>query len=74
MTIEEARNAYGTHTYVTSEGDSLIWICRRLYGSDSSTHRRVLEVLNPRLDWAQLPQGVELSYLSADVVLQNRLY
>ena len=74
MTIEEARNTYGVLTYTTSEGDSLVWICRRLYGSDATVYRRIMEVLNPRLDWPQLPQGVELSYLSPDVVSQTALY
>lgn len=74
MTIEEARNTYGVQVYIASEGDSLIWVCRRLYGQDAPTYRRILQVLNPRLDWAQLPQGAELSYLSPDVVSQNQLY
>lgn len=73
MTIEEAYQSYGYLTYVSSEGDSLLFVCRRLYGSDSSYYRRVLQVLNPRVDWLSLPGGVSIVYLSPDVVSMNSL-
>lgn len=60
MTIEEAYQSYGYLTYVSSEGDSLLFVSRRLYGSDSSYYRRVLQVLNPRVDWLSLPGGVSI--------------
>lgn len=73
MTIEEAYQSYGYLTYVSSEGDSLLFVSRRLYGSDSSYYRRVLQVLNPRVDWLSLPGGVSIVYLSPDVVSMNFL-
>lgn len=73
MTIEEAYQSYGYLTYVSSEGDSLLFVSRRLYGSDSSYYRRVLQVLNPRVDWLSLPGGVSIVYLSPDVVSMNSL-
>lgn len=73
MTIEEAYQSYGYLTYVSSEGDSLLFVCRRLYGSDSSYYRRILLVLNPRVDWLSLPGGVSIVYLSPDVVSMNSL-
>ena len=71
MTIEEAYQSYGYLTYVSSEGDSLLFVSRRLYGSDSSYYRRILLVLNPRVDWLSLPGGVSIVYLSPDVVSMN---
>jgi hypothetical protein len=73
MTIEEAYQSYGYLTYVSSEGDSLLFVSRRLYGSDSSYYRRVLQVLNPRVDWLSLPGGVSIVYLSPEVVSMNSL-
>ena len=73
MTIEEAYQSYGYLTYVSSDGDSLLFVSRRLYGSDSSYYRRVLQVLNPRVDWLSLPGGVSIVYLSPDVVSMNSL-
>nr|DAT13699.1 MAG TPA: hypothetical protein [Herelleviridae sp.] len=73
MTIEEAYQSYGYLTYVSSEGDSLLFVSRRLYGSDSSYYRRILQVLNPRVDWLSLPGGVSVVYLSPDVVSMNSL-
>ena len=73
MTIEEAYQSYGYLTYVSSEGDSLLFVSRRLYGSDSSYYRRILQVLNPRVDWLSLPGGVSIVYLSPDVVSMNFL-
>lgn len=73
MTIEEAYQSYGYLTYVSSEGDSLLFVSRRLYGSDSSYYRRLLQVLNPRVDWLSLPGGVSVVYLSPDVVSMNSL-
>jgi hypothetical protein len=73
MTIEEAYQSYGYLTYVSSEGDSLLFVSRRLYGSDSSYYRRILQVLNPRVDWLSLPGGVSIVYLSPDVVSMNSL-
>ncbi len=73
MTIEEAYQSYGYLTYVSSEGDSLLFVSRRLYGSDSSYYRRILLVLNPRVDWLSLPGGVSIVYLSPDVVSMNSL-
>lgn len=73
MTIEEAYQSYGYLTYVSSAGDSLLFVSRRLYGSDSSYYRRILQVLNPRVDWLSLPGGVSIVYLSPDVVSMNSL-
>lgn len=73
MTIEEAYQSYGYLTYVSGEGDNLLFVCRRLYGSDSSYYRRILLVLNPRVDWLSLPGGVSIVYLSPDVVSMNSL-
>lgn len=73
MTIEEAYQSYGYLTYVSSEGDSLLFVSRRLYGSASSYYRRILQVLNPRVDWLSLPGGVSIVYLSPDVVSMNSL-
>lgn len=73
MTIEEAYQSYGYLTYVSSEGDSLLFVSRRLYGSDSSYYRRILQVLNPRVGWLSLPGGVSIVYLSPDVVSMNSL-
>lgn len=73
MTIEEAYQSYGYLTYVSSEGDNLLFACRRLYGSDSSYYRRILQVLNPRVDWLSLPGGVSIVYLSPEVVSMNSL-
>lgn len=73
MTIEEAYQSYGYLTYVSSDGDHLLFVCRRLYGSDSSYYRRILLVLNPRVDWLSLPGGVSIVYLSPDVVSMNSL-
>lgn len=73
MTIEEAYQSYGYLTYVSSEGDNLLFVCRHLYGSDSSYYRRILLVLNPRVDWLSLPGGVSIVYLSPDVVSMNSL-
>lgn len=73
MTIEEAYQSYGYLTYVSSEGDNLLFVSRRLYGSDSSYYRRILLVLNPRVDWLSLPGGVSIVYLSPDVVSMNSL-
>lgn len=73
MTIEEAYQSYGYLTYVSSEGDSLLFVSRRLYGSDSSYYRRILQVLNPRVAWLSLPGGVSVVYLSPDVVSMNSL-
>ena len=73
MTIEEAYQSYGYLTYVSSDGDSLLFVSRRLYGSDSSYYRRILQVLNPRVDWLSLPGGVSIVYLSPDVVSMNSL-
>lgn len=74
MTIEEAYQTYGHLVYVTTEGDSLLWLCRRFYGSDLGYYRRILEVLNPRVNWLHLPVGVVIEYLPAEVVESNRLY
>lgn len=73
MTIEEAYQSYGYLTYVSSDGDDLLFVCRCLYGSDSSYYRRILLVLNPRVDWLSLPGGVSIVYLSPDVVSMNSL-
>lgn len=73
MTIEEAYQSYGYLTYVSSDGDNLLFVCRRLYGSASSYYRRILFVLNPRVDWLSLPGGVSIVYLSPDVVSMNSL-
>lgn len=73
MTIEEAYQSYGYLTYVSSEGDNLLFVSRRLYGSDSSYYRRILLVLNPRVDWLSLPGGVSIVYLRPDVVSMNSL-
>lgn len=73
MTIEEAYQSYGYLTYVSSEGDNLLFVSRRLYGSDSSYYRRILLVLNPRVDWLSLRGGVSIVYLSPDVVSMNSL-
>ena len=73
MTIEEAYQSYGYLTYVSSEGDNLLFVSRRLYGSDSSYYRRILLVLNPRVDWLSLPGGVSIVYLSPEVVSMNSL-
>ena len=68
MTIEEAYQSYGSLTYETSVGCNLLCLCRELYGSDSSYYRRILMVLNPRINWLSIPSGVSISYLSPDIV------
>lgn len=74
MTIEEAYQQYGYLVYEASEGDSLLWVCRQLYGSDASYYRRVLRVLNPGVNWLCLSVGQRIEYLSSDVVSANELF
>lgn len=74
MTIEEAYQSYGHLTYRTSTGDSLVWVCRKIYGSDLGYYRKILTVLNPRIDWVALASGVDIVYLPVEVVVSNTLY
>lgn len=74
MTIEEAQQAYGYQEYRVSEGDTLLRVCRLVYGSDATLYRRILEVLNPRIDWLGLSIGTVVRYLPPSVVGQQALY
>lgn len=66
MTIEECYQTYGHSVYVASGGESLLWVCRRLYGSDGSLYRRVLRVLNGGLNWRCLGVGDRVAYVSGE--------
>lgn len=66
MTIEELSQVGGIRYYRASGGESLVWVCRRLYGVDGWLYRRVLRVLNPGLNWFSLGVGDVVSYLGGD--------
>lgn len=63
MTIEEAKTSYGVKEYQTSVGDSLYSVCRAIYKSDDEKFRKVLRVLNPKVQWMSIGSGTVLEYL-----------
>lgn len=68
MTYEECVQGGGLRSYVCSGGESLLWVCRRLYGGDVSVYRGCLAVLNPGLNWFCLRAGDVVYYLDGVVV------
>lgn len=68
MTVEEAYQSYGAKVYVTSEGDSLPFLTRIIYKSDSDMWMNVLQVLNPHVNWLSLGAGEPILYLDASMI------
>ena len=68
MTVKEAYQSYGSKRYITSEGENLAYIVRIIYNSDDDRYLRILEVLNPRVNWTSIPAGVSIQYLDPSVV------
>lgn len=68
MTIEECYQSGGVGSYVCSGGESMFWVCRRLYGCDGVLYRRCLCVLNPGLNWLCLGVGDVVYYLESDLL------
>lgn len=73
MTVEEAYQSFGSKRYITSEGDNLANLVRVIYNSDDDQYLRILEVLNPRVNWTSIPAGTPIQYLDPSVVT-NYLY
>lgn len=70
MTVEEAYQSFGSKTYVTSEGENILFLVRKLYASDSDVYYNILKVLNPRVNWLSIPVGTTIQYLDPTVVTQ----
>lgn len=68
MTILEASYIVGLKETTTSDGESITSLVSRLYGSYKDICYRILQVLNPRFDWYQLPSGVTIKYLDSKVL------
>jgi len=70
MTIEEAYQAYGARKTVTLVSDSLIFLARRIYNSDTEQYLRILQVLNAYDNWYDMEAGQPIYYLDPSVVQQ----
>lgn len=68
MTVEEAAQSYGVRIYTVSQDANLAWVVRQIYDSDGDKYLRILQVLNPRVNWIALPAGTQLSYIDKTVV------
>lgn len=73
MTIEEAYQTYGARTYIASQGETLPFIVRQIYASDSDQYVHILKVLNPRVNWIAVPAGTVIEYIDPTMITQ-RLY
>lgn len=71
MTVEEAYQTYGARRYIASQGETLPFIVRQIYSSDSDQYLHILKVLNPRVNWLSLPAGTVLEYIDPSVISQT---
>lgn len=71
MTVEEAYQSYGVKKYIASEGDNIAFIVRKIYNSDSAQYLRILEVLNPRVNWISVPGGTQIEYLDPTAITET---
>lgn len=71
MTVEEAYQSYGVKKYIASEGDNIAFIVRKIYNSDSDQYLRILEVLNPRVNWISVPGGTQIEYLDPTAITET---
>lgn len=67
MTVLEAKYEFGTRQLVTSKGDSLSLLVRKIYNSDDSKFFAILKTLNQRFDWFNVASGSVIEYLTPEV-------
>lgn len=71
MTIEEAAQSYGLKRTTALVDDSIVFMVRRIYNGDSSLYFRILRVLNPRVNWLQVPAGTSIYYLPEEAITSD---
>lgn len=71
MTIEEAAQSYGLKKTTALVDDSIVFMVRRIYNGDSSLYFRILRVLNPRVNWLQVPAGTAIYYLPEEAITSD---
>lgn len=71
MTVEEAYQSFGAKVYTTSEGENIVFVVRKLYNSDDDQYLRILEVLNPRINWTSIPAGTQIQYLDPSAIVET---
>ena len=71
MTVEEAYQSFGAKKYTASEGDNIAFLVRKIYNSDSDQYLRILEVLNPRVNWTSISGGTEIEYLDPTAITET---
>ena len=60
----------GAKQYVTSNGDTLTSLVRKIYQSYDDVYFEVLKKLNLRLDWENIPAGYVIKYLPKHLTSQ----
>lgn len=70
-TVEEFSQRFGCKNYYSTDGDTLPYIVRKIYNSDSDNYINILKVLNPRVNWSSLKVGVTIKYLDPSVVTEE---
>lgn len=68
MTVEEAYQSYGAKKAYTGVNDSIVFLSRRLYGSNADIYLNILRVLNYHVNWLNMQPGIVIYYLDPSVV------
>lgn len=71
MTVEECFQINGAKVTQTVVEDNLLMLARRLYNDDGEMYKRILRVLNPRVNWLSIPAGVSISYIDPSVITET---
>lgn len=59
---------FGTRIYVSSAGDTILSLARKIYLSDEDKYQEVLRRINQRMDWHNVKPGSDIKYIPSNAI------